>query len=167
MSIVFVGLLNLKNQRASPKTLHDVKREGKMIFKRGKTACSLVLIFVLFFVCQLTAEMNPIYRFKKVTIPVDLHIENSILPKGTYDLEFLRDSTRSHFLRIIKNGKILHLIQGKEFLYDNSSTIPKNPTLKMNKNQAEKSLNLVFESGYLTRIYPKLGASYRLEYIED
>ena len=138
-----------------------------MIFKRGKTACSLVFIFVLFFVCQLTAQMNPIYRFKNVTIPVDLHIENSILPKGVYDLEFLRASSPSYFLRIMKNGKILHLIQGEEFRYDNSSTIPKNPTLKMHKNEAEKSLVIVFESGYLTRTYGKLRASYRLEYKED
>jgi hypothetical protein len=89
------------------------------------------------------------------------------LPKGVYDLEFLRANPLSYFLRIMKNGKILHLIQGEEFRYDNSSTIPKNPTLKMNKNNAEKSLIIVFESGYLTRIYGKLRASYRLEYKED
>lgn len=138
-----------------------------MIFKRGKAACFLVFIFFLFFVGQLTAQMNPIYRFKKVTIPVDLHIKDSILPKGVYDLEFLRANPLSYFLRIMKNGKILHLIQGEEFRYDNSSTIPKNPTLKMKKNNAEKSLIIVFESGYLTRIYGKLRASYRLEYKED
>ncbi|TRZ88512.1 hypothetical protein D4R89_08085 [bacterium] len=138
-----------------------------MIFKRGKAACSLVFIFFLFFVGRLTAQMNPIYRFKKVPIPVDLHIEDSILPKGTYDLQFLRANPLSYFLMIMKNGKILHLIQGKEFPYDNLSTIPKKPTLKMSKNKAEKSLIIVFESGYLTKIYPKLRASYRLEYKED
>jgi len=138
-----------------------------MILKRDKAACSLVFIFFLFFVGQLTAQMNPIYRFKKVTIPLELNIENSILPKGAYDLEFLRANPLSYFLRIWKNGKILHLIQGKEFPYDDPSTIPKKPTLKMSKNKAEKSLIIVFESGYETPIYGRLRASYRLEYKED
>jgi hypothetical protein len=89
------------------------------------------------------------------------------LPKGTYDLQFLRANPLSYFLMIMKNGKILHLIQGKEFPYDNLSTIPKKPTLKMSKNKAEKSLIIVFESGYLTKIYPRIRASYRLEYKED
>ena len=137
-----------------------------MIFKRGKVAFSLVFIFFLFFVGQLTAQMNPIYRFKKVQIPVDLDIKNSILPKGVYDLEFLRGTELSYFLRIIKNGKILHLILGKALPYDDPSTIPKKPTLKMSKNKAEKLLIIVFESGYLTKIYGKLRASFRLEYKE-
>lgn len=139
-----------------------------MIFKKSTTACYLVFIFFLFFASQLTAQMNPISRFKNVTIPVDLRINNSILPKGAYDLEFLRVSNPlSYYLRIMKKGKILHLLQGEKFPYDNSSTIPIKPTLKMSKNKAEKLLTIVFESGSYTINYGKLRASYRIEYEED
>ena len=138
-----------------------------MILKGGKTACCLVFIFILFFAVQLTAQMSPINRFKKVAIPVDLNIDNSILPKGAYDLEFLRGNPLSYYLRIMKSGKILHLVQGEQFPYDNPKDIPKKPTLKMSKNGAEKLLTIVFESGYETNIYGKLRASFRLEYKED
>lgn len=138
-----------------------------MILKRGKAACWLVFVFILLIAGQLRAQMNPINRFKKVTIPVDLNIENSILPKGAYDLEFLRGNPLSYYLRIMKSGKILHLVQGEQSPYDNPKDIPKKPTLKMSKNVAEKILTIVFESGYETNIYGKLRASYRLEYKED
>ena len=139
-----------------------------MIFKKGAVVFLLVAILLLFFVGQLTAQMNPIYRFKIVPIPVDLRINNSILPKGEYDLEFLRvPNPLSYYLRIMKKGKILHLLQGENFPYDNSSTIPKKPTLKMSKNKVEKSLIIVFESGSYAKNYAKLRASYRLEYEED
>jgi hypothetical protein len=138
-----------------------------MILKRGKSACTLVVIFILFFVGQLTAQMNPIYRFKKVAIPVELRIDDSILPKGAYDLEFLRANPLSYYLRIMKQGKILHLIQGEGVPYDDPKTIPEKPTLKMSKDKDQKSLIIVFESGYRTNIYGKLRARYRLEYKED
>ena len=134
---------------------------------KGKAACFLVFVFILFFAGQLTAQMNPIYRFKKVAIPVDLNINDSILPKGEYDLEFLRANPLSYYLRIMKQGKILHLIQGEGLLYDDPKTIPAKPTLKMSKNKDEKLLIIVFESGYRTNIYGKLKASYRIEYKED
>lgn len=138
-----------------------------MTLKRGPAACSLVFGFFLFLVGQLTAQMNPIYRFKKVIIPVDLRINDSILPKGAYDLEFLRANPLAYFLRIMQKGKILHLIQGEGFPYDDPRTIPRKPTLKMSKNEAEKLLIIVFESGSDTNIYGKLRASYRIEYKED
>jgi hypothetical protein len=139
-----------------------------MNVKNGVRACALVLFTILFFAGQLPAQMNPIYRFKKVMIPLDFHIKNSIFPKGEYDLEFLRvPNPLTYYVRIMKKGKILHLLQGQEFRYDNSSVIPKKPTLKMSKNRDEKILTIVFESGSHAKKYPLLRASFSLEYEED
>ncbi|MCX6555580.1 MAG: hypothetical protein NTZ12_11320 [Candidatus Aminicenantes bacterium] len=139
-----------------------------MILKKGKTAHFLIFIFFLFFAGQLAAQLHPIYRFKNVMIPVDLRIGDSILPKGGYDLEFLRvSSPLSYFVRIMKKGKILHFLQGEDFQYDNSSTIPKNPTLKMSKNKDEKTLSIVFESGMYQKDYAKIRAIYHIEYEGD
>jgi hypothetical protein len=139
-----------------------------MIFKKSKAfLLNALLLLVLAF--NLPAElMNPICRFKNVSIPVDLRIEGSILAKGNYDLEFLRyPSPILYYLRIMKKGKILHLLQGEEFAYDNSSVIPRKPQLKMSKNSAEKRLNLVFESGTDTKIYERVRARYGIEYVEE
>jgi hypothetical protein len=141
--------------------------------KKSMTAGSLAFAFFLFFPGQSAAQMNPIYRFKNITIPVDLRIGDSILPKGSYDLEFLRvPNPVAYYLRIIKKGKILHLLQGKDFPYDNSvftnlSLIPIKPTLKMSKNKGEKLLTLVFESGRYIENYAQIRAIYRLEYEGD
>lgn len=136
-----------------------------MIIKRSRVGCSLAAFFSLFLAGQLTAQMNVILRFKKVTIPVDLRIQDSTLPKGPYDLEFLRTpSPLSYYLRIMKGGKILHLIQGEEFRYDDPKKIPKKPTLNMGKDTAEKLLVIVFESGSYATAYAKLRVRYRIGY---
>ena len=139
-----------------------------MIAKRGALTHLMVLLFFIFLARQLAAQMNPIYRFKKVTIPVALHIKDFILPKGAYDLEFLRvPNPLAYYLRILKKGKILHLLQGEDFPYENSSSIPRKPTLKMSKNKSEKSLIIVFESGSDTENYGNLRARYHLDYETD
>jgi hypothetical protein len=138
--------------------------EDKMMAMKGKTVYFVAAILVFFLAGQLTAELSPICRFKKVTIPVDLRINDSLLAKGAYDLEFLRANQLSYYLRIMKNGRILQLVQGKEFPYDNSSIIPVKPTLGMSKNHAEKLLTIVFESGSHTVNYGKLRAIYALPY---
>jgi len=138
-----------------------------MILKRGASACSLICVFLLFSAGRLAAQMNPIYRFKKVTIPVDLRINDAVLLKGVYDLEFLRANPLSYYLRIMKKGKILKLVQGREFLYDRDSAIPRKPTLNMSKNKAEKLLTLIFESGTDTKIYERVRASYAMAYEGD
>ncbi len=138
-----------------------------IVMKKRALVIPAALLFVLTF--TLHAElMNPICRFKNVSIPVDLRIEGSILAKGTYDLEFLRyPSPILYYLRIMKKGTILHLIQGEEFAYDNKSVIPRKPQLKMSKNTAEKMLNLIFESGTDTKIYERARARYHIEYVEE
>ena len=139
-----------------------------MIFKRVLGGFFLAAIVFLFFSGLQAEQMSTICRFKNITIPVDLRIEGSILTKGAYDLEFVRyPSPILYYLRIMKKGKILKLLQGKEFAYDNSSVIPRKPLLKMSKNTAEKTLNIVFESGTDTKIYERVRATYSFEYTED
>ncbi len=136
-----------------------------MIVNRGRVGCSLAVLFSLCLAGRLTAQMNPILRFKKVPISVDLRIKDSILPKGVYDLEFLRTpSPLSYYLRIMKEGKILHLIQGEFSAYDDPKKVPKKPMLNMSKDTAEKLLIIVFESGSFATKYAKLRVRYQIPY---
>ena len=129
---------------------------------------------MLFFADLAVAQMDPIYKFKGVNIPVRLKIKADILEKGAYDLVFLRTSSPVlYFIKIMKGGKILDLLQGEEFRYDGTehdlarnSDIPSNPTLKMNVNESEKLLILIFQSGRLAKKYPLLRARFKLQYEE-
>jgi len=139
-----------------------------MILKRGVAGFILAVILFLLAIALPAEQMNPICRFKNITIPVDLRIEGSILTKGVYDLEFVRyPSPILYYLRFMKKGRILYFVQGREFAYDNSSVIPRKPLLKMSKNTTEKTLNIVFESGIDTKIYERVRATYSFEYAED
>jgi hypothetical protein len=139
-----------------------------MIFRKGIAVFSVAAILLFFFAGLPAEQMSTICRFKNVTIPVDLRIEGSILAKGAYDLEFVRyPSPILYYLRIMKKGRILKLLQGKEFAYDNDSVIPQKPLLKMSKNIVDKTLNIVFESGTDTKIYERVRATYSLEYLDD
>jgi len=135
-----------------------------MLLKQGRAVFFTLALLAFLSAGQLLAQMNPICRFKKVTIPVTLRINDSLLERGAYDLEFLRANPRSYYLRIMKNGRILHLVQGEEFLYDNSSVMPRKTVLKMSKNTAEKTLTLVMESGTDTVIYAMVRARYSFPY---
>lgn len=138
-----------------------------MVLKKYRTLGFMAAMLIVLSAALPAELMNPICRFKNVSIPVDLRIGDSVLAKGTYDLEFLRyPSPILYYLRIMKKGTILHLIQGEEFAYDNESVIPRKPQLKMSRNPSEKTLNLVFESGTDTKIYERARARYRIEYVE-
>ena len=142
--------------------------------KRVLVICLAILFTMLFFADLAIAQMDPIYRFKGVNIPVRLKIKADILEKGAYDLEFLRaSSTVSYFIKIMKGGKILDLLQGEEFRYDGTERdiarnpdIPTKPTLKMAINRSEKLLILTFESGRYHRGYPLLRARFKYQYEE-
>ena len=129
----------------------------------------------LFFADLAMAQMNPIYRFKGVNVPVKLKVNNKTLEKGGYDLEFLRTSSPVlYFLRIIKGGKILSNFQGEEWPYAHglvdsiafSPEVPQKPTLRMLLNKSEKLLTLVFESGRNAINYPYIRAKFILSYEE-
>jgi len=141
-----------------------------------KIRLRLIVVPVLFLLVALAAgSMDSIYRFKGVQIPLALKIEGRILEKGTYDLEFLRTSSPVlYHLRIIKKGKILHLVQGQEVPYSGDASairtsrdVPDKPTLKMAKNTMRKSFIMTFESGRHTVIFPLIRARFELPYSED
>jgi hypothetical protein len=142
--------------------------------KRVSVICLVILSIMLFFAHLAIAQMDPIHRFKGVNIPVRLKIKADILEKSAYDLEFLRTSSPVlYFIKIMKRGKILDLLQGEELRYDENegdiarnSDIPANPTLKMTINKSEKLLILVIESGRYARKYPLLKARFKYQYEE-
>jgi hypothetical protein len=138
--------------------------------KKGTGAILLFFLFLLFFAGQLSAQLsqvNAMYRFRKIAIPVDMQFKDLMLAKGEYDLEFVRvPSSKWYFLRFMKKGKILHLLQGEEFRYEYSDTIPREPKLHMSMNRDEKTLLIIFESGWGTRMYPKIRARFCCNYQE-
>jgi hypothetical protein len=106
-------------------------------------------------------QMNRITRFNKVPIPVDLYFGKSILPKGTYDLEFLRvPNPKAYYLRIMKKGRILHLVQGKDYPYTEIKQIPIAPKLHLSRDTAANMLIIVMDSGAYTKPYSKCRARY-------
>lgn len=140
-----------------------------MVLKRILIIFSLILSITLFFADFVMAQMNPIYRFKDISIPVSLKIKDGPLGKGVYDLEFCRASSGPfYYVRIMKKKKVVDTLQGEEFPYGiaKDRNIPSKPTLKMNRNQSEKLLILVFESGTQTKIYPLIRARFKIQYEE-
>ncbi len=136
-----------------------------MIIKKGRVGFSLAMFFSLCLTARLTAQMNVILRFKKVPISVDLRIKDSVLPNGVYDLEFLRTpSPLAYYLRIMKAGKILHLVQGEFIRYEDPKKVPAKPVLNISKDTAEKLLIIMFESGSFATKYAKLRVRYQIPY---
>ena len=143
--------------------------------RKSLACCSLVLILTLFFAGLVLAQGTPLNRFKGVNIPVRLKIEDKILEKATYDLEFRRTpSPIMFYVVIMKSGKTLGVVQGEEWPYGTgivsdiaeNRDIPNKPTLKMAKNTDEKLFIVIFESGRWTRNYPMVRARFKIPYEE-
>jgi hypothetical protein len=106
-------------------------------------------------------SLDSIYRFRGLKIPV------AVIESGPCDLEFLkaRDSGQL-FLRLIKKGKVMDLVAGRESAYAEGEAVPGKPTLKMAKDSGAGELILTFESGKDHRIFPSLRAKFPIPYIE-
>jgi len=140
-----------------------------MVLKKVLIFLSIMLSIMLIFVDSIFAQMNPIYRFKDISIPLSLKVNDRILEKGAYGLEFCRASGGpNYYVRIMKSKEILETLQGEEYPYNlaKDNDIPNKPTLKMNRNQSEKLLILVFESGTGAKIYPRIRARFTIPYEE-
>jgi hypothetical protein len=144
-----------------------------MFLKRILIVSSLVLSMMLYFADFAVAQMNPLYKFKGVNIPVSLKIKDNVLEKGVYDLEFLRTgSPVLYYLKIWQRGKALHVLQGEEWVYGSgivsdiatNPNIPGKPTLKMTRNPGAKLLTIVFETGRNHGDYPMLRARFKFQY---
>lgn len=143
--------------------------------RKAPVSCSLSLIMTLLCVGLVLAQMTPVNRFKGVNIPVSLKIEDKILEKGLYDLEFRRTSSPVlYYIVIMKSGRILGLVQGEEWPYGTgivsdiakNPDIPSKPTLKMAKNIDEKLFIVIFESGRSASKYPMIRARFQLPHKE-
>jgi hypothetical protein len=146
-----------------------------MTQKRLFAIFSVVLVMMCFFASLAVADLIPLYRFKGVNIPVKLNVKDKSLEKGAYDLEFVRNSTPVfYYLRFMKRGKILDMIQAEEWPYGtgivsdiaHDKNVPTSPTLKMAKNKDEKLWIFVFESGRNTLDYPLIRVRVKLPYEE-
>ena len=147
-----------------------------MVKQNGIRRLSPVVMSITVLLSALVyAQMRPIFRFKGAQIPLTLKIQDKILEKGAYDVEFLRTSSPVLFyVKFLKRGKILGVVQGEEWPYAggivsdtaNDRTIPNSPTLKMSINRDEKLLQFVFESGRHALNYPMVRARFKLPYAE-
>ena len=142
-----------------------------MFYKR--IFVSLFSIFMILFLSYpATAQFRKVYKFKKVNVPFNMKHEGSIFEKGKYDFEILGHRTlRTFYLKIIKKGKTLCMLHG-EILRDRApaalgekmTDVPKEPTLKMTRTPAKKIVNIIFETGSLTEVYPCYKLRFQLEY---
>jgi hypothetical protein len=146
-----------------------------MLKKGISVFISSIVLFAFLFVDLATASLIPIYRFKGTQLSVRLKIKDKVIEKGAYDLEFLRASSPVlYYIKIMKGGKILDIIQGEEWPYGTGIAsdvaydmkIPTSPTLKMTKNKSEKLMTFIFESGRNALDYPMIRARFKLSYEE-
>lgn len=139
----------------------------------SKKACKKLfpVILVLILVCPILAQFIDLGKFKGVEIPFRLKFRDTVLEKGTYDLEALKNrSTPSCYLRIKKDRKILCLIEGERLDYEVSGaakmsdpSIPDKLTLKMKKDPKEKIFYFFVETGKSAR-FAFLKLKFKMDY---
>jgi len=142
-----------------------------MFFKRIFTNLLLIFLIIILF-CPATAMTTRVYKFKGVAIPFDLKYKDSIFKKGKYDFEILfHHKQQVFYLKILKKGKGLCLIPGEKLKYKSygwerlrDPKIPDQPTLRIKKYPTGKIVNIIFESGKKTAIYPLVKVRFKLEY---
>ena len=142
-----------------------------MFFKRIFTNLLLIFLIIILF-RPATAMTDSVYKFKGVAIPFDLKYEDSTFKKGKYDFEILvHHQAQVFYLRIIKKGKGLCLIPGERLKYKGygfekmkDPKIPDQPTLRIKRYPTGKIVNIIFESGKNTAIYPLEKIKFKLEY---
>jgi hypothetical protein len=129
------------------------------------------VILVLLLACPLLAQFIDLGKFKGVEIPFRLKFGDTVLEKGTYDLEALKNkSTPMCYLRIKKDRKILCLIEGERLDYENygsskmsDPSIPDKLTLKMKKDPKEKIFYFFVETGKSSR-FAFLKLKFKMDY---
>lgn len=130
---------------------------------------SLVLAFSagLLLAGSAQVQMDSIYRFRGVRIPVNMVLKGTIVESGPFDLEFLMARESGSFcLRLIRKGKILDHIPGREWSYSGNEVVPGKPTLKMGRDTIANTLILTFESGRNHIYFPLLRAEYSIPYVQ-
>ncbi|NIM57797.1 MAG: hypothetical protein GTO16_02490 [Candidatus Aminicenantes bacterium] len=142
-----------------------------MLYKKS-FVMHLGIFLIMFLFCSAMASMKRIYKFKDVQIPYDLKHKNSIFEKGKYDFEIMFSYTQQvWYLRLIKKGKALCLIAGERLPYKSfgrerikDPEIPIQPRLNILKNPADKTVNVIFESGKKITTYKLVRVRFKMEY---
>lgn len=140
-----------------------------------RTSAVLLTIVLTASLCSPAyAQMERIYKFKKVQIPFNLKHEGSIVERGKYDLEFLKlQSQNAYYIRLIKKKKFIFTLPGEQLSYKSDKdgmlqfkdpNIPEDPTLRMQKDPNDKILYIIFETGKKTTKNPFIKVRFKLEY---
>lgn len=132
----------------------------------------LCIFLIILLSSPALAQFRKIHKFKRVQVPFNLKYEGSVFEKGQYDFEIIAHrSIREFQLKVLKRGKTLCIIPG-EILRDKPpgargeemEGVSDDPTLKMKRIPAKKIVNIIFETGKLTQIYPCFQVQFQMEY---
>jgi len=142
-----------------------------MSFKIILTKISRIFLILILF-CPAMAQMRRVHIFKNVEIPFNLKHKNMVFEKGKYDFEILSERSLSMFkLRIIKKGKGLCILDGEILRAEppgargeKMEEVPDDPTLKINRIPLKNIVNIIVETGKLTRIFPYHKLGFQMEY---
>jgi hypothetical protein len=127
----------------------------------------LTISLVIILLSPAFSQIEKVCKFKGVEIPFNLKYKDSLLKKGKYDLELLKQTAQPvYYLQIMKRGKKLCLIPGEQLSYDalELEEIPGKPRMTMKKNSAEKMIHIIIETGTITSIYPLIRIRFKMEY---
>ena len=113
-------------------------------------------VFLIFSVTGTAlAQLIDMCSFKGVEISHRLKYRDSIIEKGKYDLETLKNPTTPMcYLRIKKGKKIICLAEGERLQYEqlgmdqlSNPNIPDKPTLKIRRDPDGKTFYFLVETG--------------------
>jgi hypothetical protein len=149
------------------------KKEKGIMSPRSIFRNILRFFLILFFAGIGLAQMIDLCLFKGVQISHRLKYQDSIIEKGTYDIEALKNpNTPMCYLRIKKGKKIFCLAEGERLQYEGTGmdqmsnpSIPDEPTLKIKRDPIRKKLFFIVETGKRAR-FPFYKLSFTLEIIE-
>ena len=139
-----------------------------MFFKRNFVSLWGVVL-ILFLVCPLLAQKS-VNKFKDVNIPFNIIHDGKVIEAGKYDFEVLKYDSQVIFYLAIKKkrGQNLCLIPGERLKYSNedieSNKIPKKSGLSIKRVPVKKMVNIVYEAGSKTAIFPLIKIKWQLGY---
>jgi len=133
----------------------------------------LGIFLILFFASTGFAQLIDLCQFKGVQISYRLKYQDSIIEKGTYDIEALKNpNTPMIYLRIKKGKKIFCLAEGERLQYEGigmdqmaNPKIPDKPTLKIKRDPIRKKFFFFVETGKGAK-FPFYNLKFTLEIIE-
>jgi hypothetical protein len=149
-------------------------QEGRKDMSRHRVMGKIsVGVLILLLANPIFSQLIDIGKFKGVQVSYRLKFENTVMEKGTYDLEALKNpNTPSCYLRFKKGSRILCLVEGERLDYEvkgmarmTDPSIPQKPRLKMKRNPEEKVVYFMVETGR-DSLFPYLWLRFKMDYEE-